>query len=458
MSVFSVFNIPKLAVIGCVSLWVVMASPAWSQYAPHQLPPGDLELSNTPQFIILSFDDNNSYDRVQWLVDSLSKFNNPIGGANSDTFDGQKVPAVWFNISETNSSTQSKAVMTAAANLGHEIANHTATHNRSTNGFLQSKSTWENEIIPGIALITLDAPRGLGLNKDRLGGFRAPRLETNDNMYQVLSDFQFTYDSSLEDGFQDSVIGTNFFWPYKLDNAGGEGWEELIAMAQEGGNPNVVREPLNQYPEIWEIPISPYMVPDSLDAIMALRQSWHTLGSKKITGFDYNIFTLMTLNTTDMGEIMKYTLDKRLEGNRAPLMLGFHSDNYGAGSAQNQGIFNLIQYALTQPDVRFVTSMQLIEWMENPVGLNGSLSTINHLKAFPGLQLKLRSHEIAFNQDLPKGTLVEVMDALGTNHFSKIMSADSRLVSLENLSSGSYRVIITSASSGLRRVHVQSIY
>lgn len=447
---------PLKSISALMSAIVLTLMPAWSQFSPHQLPPGGLAIDNTPQFIVLSFDDNNSYSKVQWLVDSISKYRNPTGTSQSGTFDGNLVPAVWYNNGSAVQSTEAKDVMIAAHTLGHEIANHTMTHNSSTSGFEMTKQQWETEILPGMALMINAYPSGMDINKDNIGGFRAPRLETNDSLYAVLAEWDFRYDTSLEDGYQDSIDGTNFFWPYKLSNAGGEGWDFLIGMAED--NPAFDREPLSVYPDLWEIPISPYVVTDSIDQLMAARQDWHTPGSNKITGFDYNIYSLFNMNTNDMATILKFTLDKRMQGNRAPLMVGLHSDNYGAGSSRNQGIFDFIEYALdTYPDVRFVTSMELIDWMESPQGLDGaSVSLLETQGIFADFKLKITPNQLVFNQSIPANSHINIVNVNGQSLWSEVTASSQQIFDLENLPQGLYRVVLSAPAS--RKVFVASVY
>jgi hypothetical protein len=72
---------------------------------------------------------------------------------------------------------------------------------------------------------------------------------------------------------------------------------------------------------------------------------------------------------------LKHTLDKRLQGNRAPLLFGAHTDYYstkytGAPNATSDerraAIEEFIDYALSKPDVRIVSAKQVLDWMRLP--------------------------------------------------------------------------------------------
>jgi hypothetical protein len=69
--------------------------------------------------------------------------------------------------------------------------------------------------------------------------------------------------------------------------------------------------------------------------------------------------------------ILKYTLDLRLEGNRAPFMVGGHTALYPAiDPGRRRAIEEFIDYALSKPEVRFVTPLQLIGWMRGAAKAN----------------------------------------------------------------------------------------
>ena len=92
-------------------------------------------------------------------------------------------------------------------------------------------------------------------------------------------------------------------------------------------------------------------------------------------GVAYSVSTL-NISAQDFYNSMKWALDLRLEDvdNRAPLLIGLHSDTY---STQNMGysqpldqrrkaVSDFLDYALSKPEVRFVSAKQLIQWMCDP--------------------------------------------------------------------------------------------
>ena len=72
---------------------------------------------------------------------------------------------------------------------------------------------------------------------------------------------------------------------------------------------------------------------------------------------------------------LKYTLGQRLAGNRAPLIVGAHTDYYssrwtGAPNATLQerqaAIEEFVDYALAKPEVRMTSVGAILEFVRNP--------------------------------------------------------------------------------------------
>lgn len=72
------------------------------------------------------------------------------------------------------------------------------------------------------------------------------------------------------------------------------------------------------------------------------------------------------------------TLDQRLEGNRAPFMLGMHTDEYSSkfsaetkatNRERQEAVEEFVEYAISKPEVRFVPYRSILDWMRWPVPL-----------------------------------------------------------------------------------------
>jgi hypothetical protein len=211
-------------------------------------------------------------------------------------------------------------------------------------------------------------------------GFRSPFLEHNDELMGVLRSMSFWYDCSLEDGWQAEQNGGNFTWPYTLDN--GSAGNALLAGRGS-------KAPVTAHPGLWEMSVHPVIVPPDdkaaaygiapgLRAKLKTLVDWFDTSSGKITGFDYNLWVQYQLTKAEFVAIMKYTLDLRLAGNRAPMMFGAHTDTYSSAytgspnataTDRQQGLEEFLRYALTKAEVRVASNKQILDWVRNPVPL-----------------------------------------------------------------------------------------
>ncbi len=185
---------------------------------------------------------------------------------------------------------------------------------------------------------------GMGADSSKLSGFRTPFLEYNDETFDVLVQQGFTYDTSIEEGWEDTMDGSNYPWPYTLDS-GSPGNQYML----DNGFPNKV--PLTPCPGLWELGVNPVIIPpDNLTAQYGVNHSIRNkvksnisefdVGSGKITGFDFNLWDQAKLNKAETLATLKYTLDLRLQnGNRAPFMFGAHSEYY---SSKGESFFSQI--------------------------------------------------------------------------------------------------------------------
>ena len=383
-----------------------MGLGAWTGHdnvSPSASPPGGLKPSQVPMFVTYGFDDNgysglegtNGTGGMTWAGDLFRPLVNDQGSGNPRTYDGAPARASFYVtatygamwISESNAYVK-RAWHTLMVD-GHEIADHTLSHNH---GESWDESMWTQEISACIDVLTRpfdpmemnvspDATKGIGMAAGDFYGFRTPFLEYNGNTFSALRKLGFWYDCSIEDGYQSDQDGTNYFWPYTLD--GGSPGHDVIVGWGNG------KQPIGRYPGLWELPANPviappdaecpkYGVPAGLRARLKERQSWFDAGSGKITGLDYNLWVQFKMTRAEYLATLKYTLDLRLRGNRAPFAFGAHSDIYsskytaaeGATVAERQqAMEEFLRWAMARPGVRVVTSKQILDWIRNPVPL-----------------------------------------------------------------------------------------
>jgi len=340
-----------------------------------------IALKDVPMFISFGFDDNGIADKkgkggTTWIRNYLKNKKNLPGTGNLKTFDGTPIRAAFYLTAKYGNEwvyENYPDVREMWHNLyldGHEIGNHSTNHLMKWdekgdsaidyNGKAYTREEWlTKEVQPCQILLTKPYSKknlslGIGIDKNDIKGWRTPRLEWNDSIFAVLKQQGFLYDCSME--LESEGDGTNFWWPHTLNDGS-------PAHAEVGNHRG-----------LWEMPAYRFVIPESLRA---------TVGDSIMTGLDYNIWAPKDwggceLTSSDFTKILCFTLDQRMRGNRAPLLIGLHSDMYAtekdsetpaSGTAQDRqkAIENFIEYAQkTYPEVRIVTPTQIIEWMRKP--------------------------------------------------------------------------------------------
>ncbi|KMQ50566.1 chitin deacetylase [Chitinispirillum alkaliphilum] len=407
----------RVFILSAVSLAAAVSHP------PQQVPPANIPIEQTPMFISLGFDDNShsgmpegteSTGGIKWVCDFTENLVNPPGTGQAETFDGVPVRTTFFSNSFyfTPSQGDFASLVKWAHNhaylLGHEIANHT--HSHLSGGPTLSQAGWEAEITLANEWFTKPAPDsitiavnnawGAGVAPQDIVGFRAPYLFYGNNLFKALRNLGFRYDSSIEEGFDPAQDGTNFYWPYTMDHPSpGHDYMVDVSETKEAGYY------VPEHPGLWQLPVYALIVPpddkceeygittgfrDRLAAHVAgLRKPGvFSASNGKISGLDYNLFYFQEFNLSkdETLAILKYTLDQRMAGNRAPMLIGLHSQFYtNFWSVNTTGIPDpldrqavveeFVDYALTKyEDVRIVPMRDVVTWMENPVPLNNTTS------------------------------------------------------------------------------------
>ncbi len=320
-------------------------------------PPGGLAVAQVPQFILLGFDDNPQTDPMTWIVDFLKDKRNA---------DGTPVRAIFFSNGKYWNDRTLVAIHQRAFAEGHEIANHTQNHEH---GDPLTIGQWHAEMAACDATFAQ-----AGIPVADVAGFRTPFFEHTAATFEAIVGERKLYDSSLEEGFQSDQDGTNYFWPYTLD-AGSPG----NADSYPEDSPRRV----GKYPGLWEIPNGAFLIPSdeacpNYDIKPGLRARvgaalkiayGHGSGepTDKIGGADWNVFESAHCTGPEFFAMLKLTLDRHLAGNRAAWMICGHTQLYTADHPdRRQAMEDFITYALTKPEVRFVTGRQLINWLRAP--------------------------------------------------------------------------------------------
>jgi hypothetical protein len=366
---------------------------------PSQNPPGGLQPAQCPQFVVIGFDDNTKSEGINWVLDFLRNKRNPAGSGNSGTYDNAPARVSFYSNTiglstwHEDDPVKLKTATEKIISDGHELGNHTFDHHYKLNVSVNydwdalvaaldnyTVPQWEKSIKEFEDTLTAFTT----VSSSAVNGFRTPYLQYKNNSFKALKNLGVRYDCSIEEGAAAQFDGTNFRWPYTLDS-GSPGHEEAYYSTVIG--------PLDPQPGLWELPnymvmipsdaeCPAYGIPAGLRAKIKSSISWFV---DRMTGFDYNLWdkvpgTGASLNKAEMLAVLKYNLDKRYSGNRAPFMFGAHSQYYigswadsnatGTSANMRAAIEEFITYALSKPDVRMVPANKIIDWCRAPVALN----------------------------------------------------------------------------------------
>jgi hypothetical protein len=370
---------------------------------PSPAPPGNLTPQNAPQIVVFGWDDVESTAGVDFITSLLGSIQNPAANPNSHTKAATanlNANACYSNSPAAGGGVQGYAcgdgtlasntsAVSSLVSKGWALANHTidhlenyepapgwagiptAWHDMTNNGWLPCSSGPATGNGPGSCLDEATWQALLPVNQTALTtnygastihGFRAPRLEINDNGLNALKAINYQYDSSLEevlpsgwvsaavDANTDGKQGFNWFpWPYTLDNGAPGVWNQ-----QAGGS----QQWLTNFPTgLWEVPTYEVYVPSAggLGATIASRMiaantsctfPYGTPADQKqncflspgelspgqaeteITGFDFNLFIYCRMKQDEWLKVMQHTFLLRYYGSRTPLAYGSHPIEY----------------------------------------------------------------------------------------------------------------------------------
>ncbi|KMQ52965.1 chitin deacetylase [Chitinispirillum alkaliphilum] len=345
-----------------------------------------IPVEQVPMFISFGFDDNGINipgQGVDWILNYLRDKTNP-GTGNPGTYDGAPMRASFYVTSKYGKQwvyhnyPAIRQGWRALYEDGHEIGNHSDIHLGYWDNDLQkffefkgydyTKEQWlAEELDPCHEFLIkpygMNAQaHGLGMEESDIYGWRTPRLEWNNAVFEALVERGYVYDCSINS--ESDNDGTSNYWPFTMD----EGHPFIDSVAS--------------FPGFWQLPCYQFMIPPNLQ---------DKVGTASMTGLDYNVWARTDLGgkeltAAEFTRILKHTLDLRMAGNRAPMLIGLHSDIYseqkdsdypasGTYRDRQLAIERFVDYALeTYPEVRFVPAIDVINWMRNPVSLSGELS------------------------------------------------------------------------------------
>ncbi|XP_020298793.1 uncharacterized protein LOC109863024 isoform X1 [Pseudomyrmex gracilis] len=276
--------------------------------------PGDYLPEEIPQIVLLTFDDSVNDLNKGLYTDLFEKGRkNPNGCPISATF---YVSHEWTDYSQVQNLYAS----------GHEIASHTVSHSF---GEQFSARKWAREVAGQREIL---AAYG-GVKLEDVRGMRAPFLSVGgNNMFKMLWDTNFTYDSSMP-------IYENRppSWPYTLD----------YKLFHDCMIPPC---PTRSYPGLWEVPM-----------VM-----WQDLNGGRCSMGD----ACSNPPTPDgVYKMLIKNFERHYTTNRAPFGLFYHAAWF-TQPHHKEGFISFLDTIVAMDDVWIITNWQAIEWIRNPTPLS----------------------------------------------------------------------------------------
>lgn len=295
--------------------------------------PGGLTVADTPQFVVITFDDCITERTEQVTRPLFEDLRNP---------DGTPALATYFLSLERcpgDGGISDPDLVAKRAQYGDEVGVHTVTHTTSAH---THRAEWRREIT-GV----VDYLNTLGVQSDGLG-FRAPYVQTNQALFDELHEQDFLYDASVYEPPFWSRVSTgwgNYVWPHTLDFGHGNhcnwAWNTKCTV--------------KSLPGLWSFPLYYHVDPDRSDPYVGAFDVGHPpySGGPVITG--EALMSVLTRN-----------FQATYSGNRAPHGIFLH-----AGTFEHEEFRTTYRRALrhmsAQPDTWFVSMSTVIDWMRAPV-------------------------------------------------------------------------------------------
>ena len=300
--------------------------PIANCYCPSKKIPGNIPLSQTPQFFILTFDDTVHETTPYSLKTKLDYWlNDPLIVDKA----GCSIRPTMFTMNHFSDF----AYISYLDKIG-EVSIHSTTH---TTSFATTYRKWKNEL-------TTDYNDIKELAQVTSKGSRAPYLEYNDDYFKVLNELGVSYDfSSVYYAVSynlNSVKDQVNWWPFTLDF----GFPEVSIGTTAGV--------LNQrVPGMWEFPMTGFQHADKSE---------------------YDIMDMTIGDPTTLFNDFKRDFNLNYNSNRAPFGLYFHASYFMNvdKTADNPDVLELyakiLRYVASLNNVIFTTPQKIINWMKNP--------------------------------------------------------------------------------------------
>ncbi|XP_023933236.1 uncharacterized protein LOC112042631 [Lingula anatina] len=298
-------------------------------------PPNGLNIAETPQFVLLSFDDAVTQNNFKFFTEIFS--------------DGLKNPndclisATFYVSDELN--TNYKLVETLFQD-GNTISSHSSTHRFPQSWWITASETQLAAEFDGQRRVL--ALRG-HIPYQKIMGMRIPFLQQGGNTpYRMAQSYRFKYDSSFVTGPNNHRGFLNYRppWPFTLNHQPGRSVFPFIC--------DIGPCPTESFPGLWEIPLVRMLGPNGQTCAMAD-------GCK-------------TTSATETYDFLMNNFQRHYNGNRAPFGINLHATWFERNPHALPALRRFLREMSTHKDVWVVGAEMLIDWARNPIP-NRALST-----------------------------------------------------------------------------------
>ncbi|CAK1589664.1 unnamed protein product [Parnassius mnemosyne] len=284
--------------------------------------PGGLKPRDTPQFVLLTFDDGINVRNIETYREIAYKRQNKNNCPASVTF---------FMIHEYTD----YRLVNELYNQGFEIALHSISH--QTNQTYWAEATYD-DMLKEFGDQKLQVAHFANIPENALQGVRIPFLQMTGNAsFQVMADVGFKYDSSWP---TISHVDPGL-WPYTLD----------YASTQDCIIPPC---PTASIPGVWVLPMV----------------SWTDLEGYPCSMVDACIYTPPRDDEEKWFQFILKNFERHYLGNRAPFGFYVHEWYISAYPAVKRALVRFLDLVNNLNDAFMVSTSEVIDWVQNPIPLD----------------------------------------------------------------------------------------